>query len=100
VSILAPTDLLYHIGNYQGAIAVRMNVGAPYVLDRPAVTGTVTGYSVSPALPAGLSLNPSTGMISGTPLAKTGSGYALDGSFDRNPTGTVTKFSTVGCRAN
>ena len=37
--------------------------------------------------------------VSGT-FAKTGSGYALDGSFDRDPTGTVTKFSTVGCRAN
>ena len=37
--------------------------------------------------------------VSGT-FAKTGSGYALDGHFDRNPTGTMTEFSTVGCRAN
>ena len=63
----APTDLNYHIGNYQGAIAVRMNVGIPYVLDPPTVVGTVTGYTVSPALAAGVSLNPSTGKISGTP---------------------------------
>ena len=33
----------------------------------PTVTGTVTSYSVSPALPAGLSLNASNGQISGTP---------------------------------
>jgi hypothetical protein len=33
----------------------------------PSVTGTVTSYSISPALPAGLSLNTSTGVISGTP---------------------------------
>jgi hypothetical protein len=34
--------------------------------DSPSVTGTVTGYSVSPALPAGLSINSFTGVISGT----------------------------------
>lgn len=31
------------------------------------MTGTVTSYSVNPALPAGLSLNTTTGVISGTP---------------------------------
>lgn len=35
----------------------------------PTVTGTVTGYSVSPALPAGLSLNTTSGAVSGTPTA-------------------------------
>ena len=35
----------------------------------PTVTGTVTGYSVSPALPAGLALAASTGVISGTATA-------------------------------
>jgi polyhydroxybutyrate depolymerase len=33
----------------------------------PSVTGTVTSYAVSPALPPGLSLSTSTGHISGTP---------------------------------
>ncbi len=33
--------------------------------------GSVVSYSVSPALPAGLSLNPSTGVITGTPTALT-----------------------------
>lgn len=33
--------------------------------------GTVTGYSVSPSLPSGLSLNVSTGVISGTPTTIT-----------------------------
>ncbi len=35
--------------------------------------GTPAGYTISPALPAGLSFNTSTGVISGTPTAITGS---------------------------
>ena len=35
----------------------------------PTVTGTVASYSVAPALPAGLSLNTTTGVISGTATA-------------------------------
>jgi gliding motility-associated-like protein len=37
----------------------------------PTVSGTVTGYSISPALPTGLSINASTGVISGTPTQST-----------------------------
>ena len=33
----------------------------------PTVTGDVSAYSIAPALPAGLSLNITTGAISGTP---------------------------------
>jgi hypothetical protein len=40
----------------------------------PKVTGTVTSYSVSPSLPAGLLLNASSGEISGTPTAATAQG--------------------------
>jgi hypothetical protein len=35
----------------------------------PTVTGAVTSWSVQPALPAGLSIDPVTGVISGTPTA-------------------------------
>lgn len=35
----------------------------------PAKTGTVTSWSINPALPAGLSFNTTTGVISGTPAS-------------------------------
>jgi Putative Ig domain/PQQ-like domain len=44
-------------------------VGTAITSLTPTVTGTVTGYSVSPALPVGLTLNATTGVISGTPTA-------------------------------
>ena len=43
----------------------------PITALKPTVTGTVTTYSVNPALPGGLSINSSTGVISGTPTAVT-----------------------------
>src|SRR5882757_1451311 len=57
----APHDLHYALGTGR--------VGSPYGPYPPTVSGTVTGYSVSPALPAGLTLDPTSGVISGTPLA-------------------------------
>jgi hypothetical protein len=45
--------------------------GQTIVPDIPAVTGAVSSYSVTPALPAGLTLDPTTGTISGTPTAAT-----------------------------
>jgi 6-phosphogluconolactonase (cycloisomerase 2 family) len=47
----------------------------------PKVTGTVSTYSVSPALPAGLTLNGSTGVISGTPTGVTSAAsYKIEAS--------------------
>jgi hypothetical protein len=57
----APSGLQYG-GNTVG------DTGTPYGPLQPTVTGAVSGYSVSPALPAGLSLDPITGVITGTPL--------------------------------
>ena len=56
-----PTGLVYP------QTLITATVGQPIATDTPTVTGIVTGFSVSPALPAGLSLNASTGAISGTP---------------------------------
>ena len=46
-------------------------VGAVITPLDPSVTGTVTSYGVLPALPAGLTLNTTTGQISGTPSVAT-----------------------------
>lgn len=44
-------------------------VGQAITALMPTVTGTVTSYGVSPALPAGLTLSSTSGQISGTPTA-------------------------------
>jgi hypothetical protein len=59
----APANLVYP------QTTVTVAVGQAISTNTPSVTGTVTSYSISPALPAGLTLNTSTGAISGTPTA-------------------------------
>jgi hypothetical protein len=59
----------------------------------PVVTGTVTNYSVSPPLPAGLSISPTTGLISGTPTAVAASAsYTVTAS---NAGGSTTANVTI-----
>ncbi len=53
--------------SYPSPQSVRINTAMTALT--PTVTGTVTSYAVTPALPAGLTLNTSTGQISGTPTA-------------------------------
>jgi hypothetical protein len=50
---------------------INATVGQAIQPDVPSVTGQVTSWSISPALPAGLSFNTSNGAISGTPTAIT-----------------------------
>jgi hypothetical protein len=64
VNAVAPNGLSYNSPNV-------FTVGSAIASLNPAISGTVTGYSISPALPAGLSLDTSTGVISGTPTAVT-----------------------------
>jgi uncharacterized protein (TIGR03118 family) len=46
-------------------------VGVAMTALNPTVTGTVVSYGVSPALPAGISINTSSGSITGTPATAT-----------------------------
>ena len=67
-----PHDLHYALGTGQ--------VGSPHGPYPPTDSGTVTGYSVSPALPAGLTLDPTSGVISGTPVAVSSGTYTVTAS--------------------
>jgi hypothetical protein len=60
-SIAAPTALSY---SPNPVIAV---IGTTNVNSTPTVTGSVDSYSISQALPAGVTLNVTTGVISGVP---------------------------------
>jgi hypothetical protein len=60
----APSDL-----SYASPVVLTEGVEAPTI--SPTVTGSVTAYSISPALPAGLLLDGNSGQITGTPTALT-----------------------------
>jgi hypothetical protein len=60
-----PTGLAYPTAS------LWLQVGADIGSLSPQVSGVVANYSVSPALPAGLSLNATSGVITGTPLMAT-----------------------------
>ncbi|MGO9065972.1 MAG: beta-propeller fold lactonase family protein [Myxococcaceae bacterium] len=66
VNDVPPTHLTY------SATPVVYTVGAPIANNTPTSSGgAVVSYSVTPALPLGLSLSPTTGIISGTPTTVT-----------------------------
>jgi uncharacterized repeat protein (TIGR01451 family) len=71
---------------YTAGTAIAVNV--------PSVTGgSVTSYAVSPVLPAGLSLSPTTGVISGTPTAAAATAnYTVTGT---HAAGTVATGVTI-----
>ncbi|MFN8273799.1 MAG: putative Ig domain-containing protein [Flavobacteriaceae bacterium] len=62
VNDVAPTSLSYLSPNV-------FTVGSAIASLSPTISGNVTSFSIAPALPAGLSFNTSTGVISGTPTA-------------------------------
>jgi hypothetical protein len=68
-------------------------VGQEITPDIPTLTGIANSFSISPALPAGLSLNTTTGAISGTPTLASGQAtYAVTavGSSSSTTTANVT----------
>ena len=87
-SINAPTAL-----NYSTMTAVYTK-GVAIALNSPTVVGgAASSYSVSPALPAGLSLNSTTGVVSGTPTAVTAT--AIYSATASNSKGSVTAALTI-----
>ena len=86
-SVVPPSGLSYTPSSASGT------VGAAIGSLTPTVTGTVAAYSVSPALPAGLSISTYTGVISGTPSAVSASAtYTVTAT---NGTGSTTATVTI-----
>jgi hypothetical protein len=70
-----PSNLSY------SSSSLSLTVNTPMTNLTPSVTGTVTSYSVSPDLPAGIILNTSSGLISGTPTtAQSSTNYTITAS--------------------
>lgn len=89
----APSDLSYSPDSVSAAIGVAITPLGP-----PSVTGTVSSYSISPALPDGLVIDTSTGVISGTPSAASAPAvYTVTAS---NAGGSTTAEVTIEVAAN
>ena len=88
VNDVAPSSLTYSPNSFTLTKGTAMTTVTP-----TASGGTITGWSVSPSLPAGLSLDSSTGAISGTPSAITSSAtYTITAS---NTGGSTTADVTI-----
>jgi len=70
-------------------------VGTAYTLNPTSTGGPVASYSVSPALPAGLNINTTTGVISGTPTAVTPATDYIVTATNANTSSTFTVNITV-----
>jgi hypothetical protein len=88
INIAAPTNLVYP------QTTITTAVGQAISPDVPTVSGTVASYSVSPALPPGLTIDSSNGTISGTPTAT--SAQASYTVTAQNSSGTTTASLSIG----
>jgi len=74
---ITPNPVIAYSANYSLELAVTMTNATP-----TSTGGAVAGYAISPALPSGLALNVSTGVISGTPTAVSASRtYTVTGTI-------------------
>lgn len=74
-SAVAPAGLIYSFSSVVYPVGQSIEPNTPRNSE-----GTISHYSVAPALPAGLSLDRTTGMISGTPVATAGAAlYSITG---------------------
>lgn len=91
VNSAPPTGLTYPITSSVYTAGTAINILNPI-----ATGGAITTFSVSPTLPAGLTINPTTGVISGIPSAKVSQKtYIITGT---SASGTVT--ATVDITVN
>jgi gliding motility-associated-like protein len=92
VRIAAPSELSYFTPNI-----FEERVTIPDLL--PTVNGNVANYTVNPALPAGLGIDPTSGRISGTPtLANPATNYTITASNSTGSTGATTNITVLIAR--
>lgn len=89
----APSNLTYP------QTSINATAGTAIAQDTPTVSGTVAGYTVSPALPAGLALNATTGTISGTPTAASAQATYAVTAFNSGGSTTAVLTITVALAA-
>jgi gliding motility-associated-like protein len=90
VKIAAPTNLTY-------VVPSRFYTGTAITPITPTNTGgVISTYTINRPLPAGLTLDPSTGVISGTPTAITAATtYIITGTNSNTSTSTTISFDVV-----
>ena len=92
VNALPPTSLTY----VHNPVSYYVNVPIP--TNTPTVVGAdpVQGYTVTPALPAGLVLNAATGLITGAPTAVTAQGnYVVTATNSGGSTGATVALAVL-----
>ena len=74
-------------------------ISTPYTVDVSVLGASPRTYSISPALPTGLSLNTATGLISGTATSGSSQTYIITAALNISPGCTVTRSLTIsiGC---
>jgi hypothetical protein len=106
-SVMATVNITVTAGlqppsNLSYSTPVSYPTGSEISPNTPTVTGSVTSWSISPSLPAGLSFSTTTGVISGTPTAVTSAAnYTVTASNAAgSTTATVNITVTLGAPAN
>jgi hypothetical protein len=91
-----PANLTYTTANT--TLVVDENTGATLT---PSVTGPVFSWSISPTLPPGMSFNPATGAISGTPTAISATTtYTVTAKNDAGSVSATLKLTVVEVEAS
>lgn len=92
VNDVAPSQLTYTRMSPTYLVGTAINANSPN-----ASGGAIVSYSISPALPSGLSFNTTTGVISGTPSqASASQSYQITGT---NTGGSTTAYVQIGVTA-